>query len=460
MKKLWSGRFSEPTDKLVDEFNASIAFDQRMALHDIKGSIAHVRMLGKQGIIDATESETIEKALVSISGEIETGKFTFNTEDEDVHMAVEKRLTEILGPSGGRLHTARSRNDQVALDFRLYMRDGIAAVQTALINLQKTIVDKASTNTDVIMPGYTHLQTAQPVLFSHWIMAYFQMLRRDYGRFADLSARMNYCPLGAGALAGTTFPIDRAYVAKELGFAAPTANSIDSVSDRDFALEFMSAAAICMMHLSRLSEEIILFSTSEFAFIVLSDGFCTGSSIMPQKKNPDIPELIRGKTGRVYGDLMGLLAAMKGLPLAYNKDMQEDKEGVFDCLDTLLSSLRIFAAMLSKMGINKTNMLKAASKGYSTATDLADYLVRKGLPFRQAHHAVGQAVHYAIEKNRMLQELSLSELRGFSPLIEEDIYRYITVEASVGNRKSHGGTSPEAVKVQIDEANSYLSRLK
>ncbi|MDR0453650.1 MAG: argininosuccinate lyase [Deferribacteraceae bacterium] len=460
MKKLWSGRFSEPADKLAEEFNASISFDKRLALHDIRGSVVHVRMLGRQGIIDAADAEAIEQALLLIAEEAETGVLQLSDEYEDVHTAVEKRLTEIVGPAGGKLHTARSRNDQVALDFRLYMRDVTGYVLSAIAGLQKEIVSKASLNMDAVMPGYTHLQTAQPVLFSHWIMAYFQMLRRDYDRFIDLSSRMNNCPLGAGAIAGTTFPIDREYVAKELGFNAPTANSIDSVSDRDFALEFMSAAAICMMHLSRFSEELILFSSSEFAFIELSEGFCTGSSIMPQKKNPDIPELIRGKTGRVYGGLTGLLVTMKGLPLAYNKDMQEDKEVVFDCLDTLLASLRIFAAMLPKMGINKENMLKAASKGYSTATDLADYLVRKGLPFRQAHNAASQTVRYAAEKGKLLQELELPEFCLFSSLVDSDIYGYITVEASVNNRKSFGGTSQESVTAQINDANKFLNSLK
>jgi argininosuccinate lyase len=455
-KKLWSGRFSEATDKIVDEFNASIGFDQRLALYDIKGSLAHVKMLAKQGIITREEASSIEDGLCTIREEIVKGSFVFDVADEDVHMAVEKRLTELVGVVGGKLHTARSRNDQVALDFRLYMRDAVKEVNEGLKNLMGTIFDKASAGIDVIMPGHTHLQSAQPVLFAHWLMAYFQMFRRDYERFSQTERRLNFSPLGAGALAGTPYDIDRHFTAKELGFTAPTANSIDSVSDRDFAIEFLSAASICMMHLSRLAEELIIFSSSEFSFIMLSDSFCTGSSIMPQKKNPDVPELIRGKTGRVYGELMRLLTVMKGLPLAYNKDMQEDKEGVFDAFDTLESCLAVTAPMLEKMEINRENMLAAASKGYSTATDLADYLVRKGLTFRQAHNIVGRAVAYAVEKGIRLDELSEGEFKTFSPLIEADVYDYITVEASVASRRSYGGTSRESVEIQMSEAKKYM----
>jgi argininosuccinate lyase len=455
--KLWAGRFSEPTDKLVEEFNASIAVDQRMALYDIQGSLVHAAMLGKQSIITADEACSIQDGLHKVAEEVKAGDFAFNIEDEDVHMAVERRLTAIIGSVGGKLHTARSRNDQVALDFRLYMRDGIAKVQETIVQLQQVILTLAETHREQLMPGYTHLQSAQPVSYAHYIMAYFHMLKRDYERMVDVATRMNQCPLGAGALAGTTFPIDRAFVAQELGFAAPTENSIDSVSDRDFAIEFLSAASICMMHLSRLSEELIIHSSSEFAFVELSDGFCTGSSIMPQKKNPDIPELIRGKSGRVYGDLIGLLTTMKGLPLAYNKDMQEDKEGVFDALDTLLKSLQIFTAMLAKIKINGAKMQEAAMKGYSTATDLADYLVRKGLPFREAHHAVGMAVAHAVHESKMLQELTLAELKTFSELIEADIYEYITVQASANNRNSYGGTGSVALKAQLENARKYIN---
>ncbi len=460
MSKLWSGRFSEPTDKLVDEFNASITFDKRLAHYDIKGSMAHLKMLMLQGIITEQEHKLILNGLNEIACLIVDGNYVIDISDEDVHMAIEKKLIELVGPVGGKLHTARSRNDQVAVDFRLYIKETVNEICNAIITLMDVIYNKANDNMSVIMPGFTHLQSAQPVLYAHYIMTYFQMLKRDYERFTQLAERADYCPLGAGALAGTTFPIDRHFTAKELGFKAPTENSIDSVSDRDFALEFLSAASICMMHLSRFSEEIIIHSSADFSFVELSDRFSTGSSIMPQKKNPDIAELVRGKTGRVYGDMIGLFTTMKGLPLAYNKDMQEDKEGVFDAADTLLISLKIFAPMLDTMRINKEKMLAAASKGYSTATDMADYLVRMGLPFREAHHAVGQAVAYAVQQNKMLQELSLDELRQFSPLIEKDIFGFITVEASVANRKSYGGTAPSAVAIQMEHARAFLAELQ
>ena len=457
MSKLWSGRFSEQTDALVDEFNASIPFDKRLVHYDINGSLAHLKMLEKQGIISPQDSKQIAAGLVNIATDIIDGNIKMELSDEDVHMAVEKRLIEFVGPVGGKLHTARSRNDQVAVDFRLYIKDQLAEIRNALLMLMKTIFDKAKDNITVIMPGDTHLQSAQPVLFAHYIMAYFQMLRRDYERMGEIAARADFCPLGAGALAGTSFPIDRHFTSQELGFAAPTENSMDSVSDRDFALEFLSAASICMMHLSRFSEEIIIYSSADFSFVELSDKFSTGSSIMPQKKNPDIAELVRGKTGRVYGDMVALFTTMKGLPLAYNKDMQEDKERVFDAADTLLASLVIFAPMLASMKLNADRMLKAASKGYSTATDMADYLVRKGLPFREAHHATGQAVAYAVAKDKMLQELSLEELKKFSPLADKDIFNFITVEASVASRTPYGGTAPSAVSVQLENAEKFLA---
>lgn len=458
--KMWAGRFTEKTEKIVEDFNASISFDKRMALFDVKGSIAHAKMLSKQGVIPEEDACNIERGLNQIIDEIKENKFEYRIEDEDIHMAVERRLTAIVGDAGGRLHTARSRNDQVALDFRLYLKSGAESVRVALQECLKAIYDKARANLDVIMPGYTHLQTAQPVLYSHYIMAYFQMLRRDYERFCELLERMDYSPLGACALAGTSFDIDRNYTAQLLGFKAPTENSIDSVSDRDFALEFLSDSAICMMHLSRFCEELILHSTSEFAFIELSDGFCTGSSIMPQKKNPDIPELIRGKTGRVYGHLMGLFTVMKGLPLAYNKDMQEDKEGVFDALDTVYSTIRIFTQMLSRIAVKKDKMYEAAEKGFSTATDMADYLVKKGLAFRSAHHVVGRAVQYASSNGKMLSELTLDELKSFSELIEDDIFSFITVESSVNSRKSYGGTSRDAVMIQLENACDFLKRFE
>ena len=455
-EKPWAGRFNLPTDKFVEEFNASIYFDKRLYKFDIKGSIAHASMLGRQGIISEDESKIIIAGLEQVLSEIENGEFQFNIEDEDIHMACEKRLTEIVGPVGGKLHTARSRNDQVAVDVRMYIMYEAETVKAYLINLTKVIIDKALDNVGVIMPGYTHLQTGQPILFSHYLMAYFQMFKRDFQRFNDMMIRANYCPLGAGALAGTTFPIDRNYTATSLNFYGPTENSIDSVSDRDFVLEFLSAASITMMHLSRFAEELILFSNADVNFIALTDDYCTGSSIMPQKKNPDIPELIRGKTGRVYGSLMTMLTIMKGLPLAYNKDMQEDKEPLFDACDTLIASLKVFAPMIEKMYINEEKMRISAGSGYSTATDLADYLVRKGVPFRQSHHIVGKTVAYAIDNNKNLDELSLEELQGFSKLITNDVFNYITLESSVKNRNSYGGTALDSVMTQIKHAKSFI----
>ncbi|WP_407649291.1 argininosuccinate lyase [Geovibrio ferrireducens] len=459
MSKLSAARLKVKNDSLVDEFNASIHFDKRLYRHDIKGSIAHAEMLASCGILTAEEAGAIKGGLLTVLGEIESGGFVFRTEDEDIHMAVEKRMTEIVGSVGGKLHTARSRNDQVAVDVRMYLREEIEVIAGYMAELVKTLTDKAEKHLGVLMPGYTHLQTAQPVLVSHWLMAYVQMFRRDHGRLADCAERMNFSPLGSGALAGTTFAINRDMTAASLGFTAPTENSLDSVSDRDFALEFLSAAAICQMHLSRFSEELIIFSTSEFAFIDLSDDFCTGSSIMPQKKNPDMPELIRGKTGRMYGNLLSLLTTMKGLPLAYNKDMQEDKEPLFDSVDTLKASLRIFIPMIEKMGINAEKMTKAAKLGFSTATDLADYLVRKGMPFREAHHVVGSAVAFALDKRADISELTLAELKSFSEKIDDDIYSYITPEASVSSRKAKGGTAGESVKAQIESARKFLDEV-
>lgn len=458
-EKPWGGRFELPTDKLAEEFNASIHFDKNLYSYDINGSIAHAKMLAKQGIIDHNECELIIKGLIQVKDEIDKGDFVFKTEDEDIHMAVEKRLREIIGPIAGKLHTARSRNDQVATDFRLYVRDQIDNIKKAIYDLLGVIISKAEDNIDLIMPGYTHLQTAQPILFSHWVMAYFHMLYRDYTRFDDCRKRLNYSPLGSGALAGTTFPIDRDFTARELGFIAPTENSVDSVSDRDFALEFMSAASICQMHLSRWAEELIIFSSSEFKFIELSDDFCTGSSIMPQKKNPDMAELIRGKTGRVYGNLISLLTTMKGLPLAYNKDMQEDKEPVFDTVNTLLTSLRIFAPMISKVRLNKEKMYRSAQLGYSTATDYADYLVTKGLPFRDAHHIVGETVAYAIKAGKDLSELTFDEFRQFTDKVDESIYNIVTVESCIEKRKSYGGTAKSEVVNQLQNAKKILNSI-
>jgi argininosuccinate lyase len=455
-EKLWGGRFSQPTDKFVEEFTASIQFDQRLYRYDIQGSIAHCRMLAKQGIITGEDADAIVAGLGGILVEIERGEFEFSIAREDIHMNVEARLIEKIGPVGGKLHTARSRNDQVALDVRLYLRDEVDAIRKALTALRRALLDQAEKNLDVIMPGYTHLQTAQPILFAHHLLAYVEMFARDAGRLVDLRARLNILPLGAGALAGTTFPIDREWVAQQLGFDGVTRNSLDSVSDRDFAIEFCSFAALTMMHLSRLAEELVLWSSADFAFVDLSDGFCTGSSIMPQKKNPDVPELVRGKTGRVYGNLVSLLTLMKALPLAYNKDMQEDKEPLFDTIDTVRGSLKVFAEMIAQMRINAARMRAAAARGFSTATDVADYLVRKGLPFRQAHEVVGKTVRYCVESGKDLPELTLEEFRQFSKKIEADIFAAVTLEASVNARRATGGTARAAVEQEIARARQSL----
>ncbi|WP_243372088.1 argininosuccinate lyase [Geotalea sp. SG265] len=447
--KLWGGRFTQPTDKFVEEFTASIDFDKRLYHQDIRGSIAHARMLGKQQIIPMEDVELIVSGLQEILEQIEAGKFDFSISLEDIHMNIESRLSAKIGEAGKRLHTGRSRNDQVALDIRLYLRDELVGISAYLDLLVDSLLGQAEKNINVIMPGYTHLQTAQPILFAHHMLAYVEMFKRDKGRMEDCLKRANVLPLGAGALAGTTFPIDREHVAELLDFPEVTRNSLDSVSDRDFALEFLSASSILMMHLSRLSEELILWSTSEFKFIELSDGFCTGSSIMPQKKNPDVPELVRGKTGRVYGNLMALLTVMKSLPLAYNKDMQEDKEPLFDTIDTVKGSLKIFADMIREMRVNTENMRNAAAKGFSTATDVADYLVRKGMPFRDAHEVVGKSVAYCVANSKDLPELTIDEWKTFSHMIDEDIYAAITLEASVNARRATGGTSLDGVRKEI-----------
>ncbi|WP_303721420.1 argininosuccinate lyase [Malonomonas rubra] len=447
--KLWGGRFTQPTDKFVEEFTASIEFDQRLYRYDIQGSKAHAEMLGRQQIIAASEAQQIIAGLDEILTDIEAGKIKFSVALEDIHMNVEARLIERIGAVGGKLHTGRSRNDQVAVDIRLYLRDEIDTILGYLSKLEASLVKQAEENLDVIMPGYTHLQTAQPVLYSHHMLAYREMIARDSSRLQDLRTRFNVMPLGAGALAGTTFPIDREWVAGQLGFEGVTRNSLDSVSDRDFAIEFCAFAGILMMHLSRLSEELILWSSADFSFIELSDAFCTGSSIMPQKKNPDVPELVRGKTGRVYGNLISLLTLMKSLPLAYNKDMQEDKEPLFDTIDTVKGSLKIFADMIAEMKVKADNMRIAAARGFSTATDVADYCVRKGLPFRQAHEVVGKTVRYCVETGKDIPDLTLDEFREFSDLIEDDIYDFVTLEASVNARKATGGTAREAVEREL-----------
>ncbi len=454
--KLWGGRFQKETDKKVDDFNSSIRFDKRMYRQDIRGSIAHASMLGRQGIIPQEDAQKIVKGLSEILEDIEAGKIEFEIDAEDIHMNIEKILTERIGEAGKRLHTGRSRNDQVALDLRMYMMDESEDIAAMLLDTLKTLVTLAEQHTETILPGYTHLQKAQPVTLAHHFMAYFEMFKRDLLRLYDCRGRMNVLVLGSGALAATTYPLDRQSVAEDLGFDAVSANSLDGVSDRDFAIEFCSCMSILMMHLSRFCEELILWSSHEFSFVEMDDAYSTGSSIMPQKKNPDVAELIRGKTGRVYGDLMGLLAVMKGLPLAYNKDMQEDKEPVFDAIDTVKLCLPVFCSMISTMKINKDNMLKGAKGGFTNATDVADYLVKKGLAFREAHSVVGQMVFYAIEHNKALDDLSMEEFKTFSPAIDEDIYRAISMDTCVNDRNIIGGPAKETVEKAIKAAKEFL----
>ena len=458
--KLWSGRFDKNTDILVDELNASIPFDKRMFREDITGSIAHAGMLGAQGIIEPQEAEKIIEALKEILADMEEGKIAFNISDEDIHMCVERELTERIGDTGKRLHTARSRNDQVALDIRLNMKKEIIEIRQELLDLIAVVLDIAEKNKDAVMPAYTHLQRAQPTNFGHYMMAYANMLRRDCLRLEDCLERMDECPLGSGALTSTTYPIDRYRVAQELGFARITQNSLDGVSDRDFALEMMSALSIMMMHLSRFSEEIIFWCSWEFKFIELDDSYATGSSIMPQKKNPDIAELVRGKTGRVYGDLFTLFTVMKALPLAYNKDMQEDKEPMFDAVDTVKKCIPVFAAMLATMKLNRDNMRKAANGGFINATDCADYMVKKGLPFRTAYTIVGRAVNYCIENGKTLESLSLEEYKSFSEVFEEDVYDFISLETCVSKRNVPGGPAEKPLRAQLDYIAAFLEERK
>ncbi len=455
-KKLWGGRFQQETDALVEEFTESVSYDRRLYRQDIRASIAHARMLGERGIIPKEDSETIIKGLEKILDDIEQGRFAWKKELEDVHMNIEQALTELVGPVGGRLHTARSRNDQVATDFRLYVRDETAALDELLQRLQQALVHQAEKYMGVIMPGFTHLQKAQPVLYSHHMLAYFEMFKRDRMRLADSLKRTNVSPLGSAALAGTSYPIDRLMTAKELGFEKLSANSMDAVADRDFALEFLFCLSVIMMHLSRLSEELILWMSSEFSFVELPDAYCTGSSIMPQKKNPDVPELVRGKTGRVYGSLISLLTTLKGLPLTYNRDLQEDKEQLFDATDTVKLSLAVMSGLVENMRPKEKRMQQDTLSGYLTATDLADYLVRKGLPFRQAHEVVGKAVARCIEMSKELGDLSMEELKSLHPLIDEDVKGVLDVEGSVRSRNCPGGTGHEAVRDAIEKAKLWL----
>ena len=450
--KLSSARFAEATDAFVEVFTASVDFDKRMAAQDIQGSIAHATMLASCGILTHAERDDIVRGLTQISGEIERGEFVWSIQQEDVHMNIEARLTDLIGIAGKKLHTGRSRNDQVATDIRLYLRSEIQVITAQLTRLQWAILNLAEQHSDTIMPGFTHLQVAQPITFGHHLMAWFEMLCRDAERLQDCLKRINVMPLGAAALAGTSYPIDRYKTAELLGFTRPSANSLDSVSDRDFAIEFTAVGSLIMIHLSRFSEELILWSSAQFDFIDMPDAFCTGSSIMPQKKNPDVPELVRGKSGRVTGNLMSLLMLMKSQPLAYNKDNQEDKEPLFDTADTLINCLRAYADMIPHIKAKKENMYASAKRGFATATDLADYLVRQGMAFRDAHEVVGLAVCLGLETKRDLSELSLAELQNFSALINEDVFSYLTLEGSVAARKHIGGTAPETVKAAIATA--------
>jgi len=456
--KLWSGRFNEPTDAFVEKFTASVDFDKRLYRYDITGSIAHARMLAETGIITREECDLITNGLESIKADIESGDFDWSVALEDVHMNIEANLTKRIGDAGKKLHTGRSRNDQVATDIRLYMRDAIDAILDELLRLKTALLDLAEREADTIMPGFTHLQVAQPITFGHHMMAWFEMLKRDRSRLQDCRQRMNIMPLGSAALAGTSYPIDRQSTASQLGFDAPSENSLDAVSDRDFAIEFNAAASILLTHLSRFSEELVLWASAQFNFINLPDRFCTGSSIMPQKKNPDVPELVRGKSGRVFGNLMSLLTLMKSQPLAYNKDNQEDKEPLFDTVDTVMGCVRSFADMMPAVETKKDNMYQAARSGFSTATDLADYLVRQGLPFRDAHEVVGLAVRFGVENNRDLSDMSLAELQGFSKHIGEDVFAILTLEGSVSSRNHLGGTAPKQVRAAIQRARAYLSQ--
>ncbi|MDJ0870517.1 MAG: argininosuccinate lyase [Gammaproteobacteria bacterium] len=458
-KKPWTGRFNEPTDAFVEAFTASVDFDKRLQHYDIWGSIAHARMLAKIGVLTQEEAETIVKGLKSIEADIDAGQFEWDIALEDVHMNIEAALTERIGVLGKKLHTGRSRNDQVATDMRLYLRDETDDIVSELTRLQTALLDVAEREAGTIMPGFTHLQTAQPVTFGHHMMAWFEMLNRDHERLCNGRVRIDRSPLGAAALAGTTYPIDPEITASLLGFDEPCVNSLDAVSDRDFVIEFISNCALLLTHLSRFSEELILWSSAQFEFVDLGDAFCTGSSIMPQKKNPDVPELVRGKASRVYGHLIALLSLMKAQPLAYNRDNQEDKEPLFDTVDTVKGCLKVYADMVPGIRVNAERMREAARRGFSTATDLADYLVRKGLPFRDAHEIVGNAVRQGVQSGRDLAEMSLDELRGFSPKIEEDVFDILTLDGSVAARDHLGGTAPKRVRSAVQRARAELHAL-
>ena len=457
VEKPWTGRFNEPTNAFVEAFGASVGFDQRMYKQDIQGSIAHARMLTKVGVLTEAERDSIIRGLTNIEAQIQAGDFQWSIALEDVHMNIEKRLTDMIGEAGKKLHTGRSRNDQVATDVRLYLRDEIdGAILPGVQRLQAALIELAGREAATIMPGFTHLQTAQPITFGHHMLAWNEMLQRDSERLRDCRKRINIMPLGSAALAGTTYPIDREYTAKALGFDMPCRNSLDGVSDRDFVIEFLSWASILLMHMSRFSEELILWSSSQFDWVDLGDAFCTGSSIMPQKKNPDVPELVRGKSGRVFGSLAAMLMIMKGQPLAYNKDNQEDKEPLFDTIDTVKGCLKVYAEMMAQITLKPKQMREAALRGFSTATDLADYVVRNGVPFRDAHEIVGKAVAYGVKHHKDLSEMSLEELQQFSSAIKEDVFEYLTLEGSVAARNHLGGTAPERVREAAQKAMSLI----
>lgn len=447
--KVWAGRFRERPHHLMEAFTASLPFDRRLYAYDIEGSIAHCKTLERAGVLSRRERATLLKGLVQVRAELDTGRFPFAPADEDIHMAVERRLTELIGSVGGKLHTGRSRNDQVALDTRLYLRDIVGSLVEGLDRMQRALLDQARTHLDIVMPGYTHLQRAQPVLLAHHLLAYVEMLERDKGRLRDARTRLDVLPLGSGALAGTNYPLDRTYTAKLLGFATVAENSLDAVSDRDFVLEVLAALSILMMHLSRLSEELILWSSQEFRFVELPDSFCTGSSMMPQKKNPDVPELVRGKTGRVYGHLLGLLTVLKGLPLSYNRDLQEDKEALFDALDTVTSSVTVYAELIRGLTMNRPAMAQAAGSGFLLATELADYLVTKGVPFREAHETVGRLVRACLDGKQSLRDLTLSDLRAFSEDFDKDALDVVTVEGAIERKAQIGGTARKRVEARI-----------
>ncbi|MGH7168135.1 MAG: argininosuccinate lyase [Nitrospiraceae bacterium] len=456
-RKAWSGRFRERTNRAVESFTSSLSFDQRLYAYDIQGSIAHCKALELADVLPHREASAIIHGLGEVRAEIQAGRFPFAPEDEDIHMAIERRLIERIGPVGGKLHTGRSRNDQVALDIRMYLRDALGSLLGRVKRFQRALLDRAREHLDVVMPGYTHLQRAQPVLFAHHLLAYVEMLERDKGRVRDALVRLDVMPLGSGALAGTNFLVDRTYVARLLGFAAVTENSLDAVSDRDFAVEVLAALSILMMHLSRLSEELVLWSSQEFHFVELPDGFCTGSSMMPQKKNPDVPELVRGKTGRVYGHLLALLTTLKGLPLSYNRDLQEDKEALFDALDTVTASVDVSTELIKGLTVQRAAMARAASSGYVLATELADYLVMKGMPFRQAHETVGRLVRNCLDRKRDLRELALADLRAFSDRFEKDALDVLTVEGAIERKTQIGGTARKKVEARIKVLEKILA---